>query len=68
MHTRARRTAARRVQNPRRCDRSLIEVITAQVAQDLGDKIEILKVDTEVEQDLASQLQIQVRVLLLSCF
>jgi hypothetical protein len=34
------------------------------VAQDLGDKIEILKVDTEVEQDLASQLQIQVGVLL----
>ena len=31
-----------------------------QVSQDLGDKIEILKVDTEVEQDLASQLQIQV--------
>lgn len=33
----------------------------AQVAEDLGDRVEILKVDTEVEQDLASQLQIQVR-------
>jgi thioredoxin-like negative regulator of GroEL len=33
--------------------------VRAQVAEELGDKVTILKVDTEKNEDLSTQLQIQ---------
>jgi thiol-disulfide isomerase/thioredoxin len=35
----------------------LTRCAVAQVAEELGDAVKIVKVDTDVEQDLASQLQ-----------
>lgn len=41
----------------RRCKH--VHIAALQVAQELGDSVHILKVDTEIEKALASQLRIQ---------